>query len=136
MTENSDHNPIRAGDVPVTQVMLYGVRDELIERGEAIKAELKTELRFEIGSVRKEFGSLRGEVGTLRGEVGSLRGEIGNLAGAVHKNAAETHRLAVLIEEQNARNIVVLNHLNVLFGRQERVEGVVNDMKEVLLRAK
>ncbi len=67
--------PYRPSQVPVTQGMLYGVRDEL-------KAEVR--------SVEAKMSS-------------------------------QIHRLAVLMEEQNSKNNVVLDGLGNLFHRQ-RIE--------------
>ena len=78
---------IRKGDVPVTQKMLFGVRDEL-------KADL--------ASVRSE---LKGEI-----ESNTL-----SLESLIYKLTSEVHRLGVLIEEQNARNTIVLDGLASLY---------------------
>ncbi len=49
----------------------------------ALRAEFRTELQIQIGSVRDEIAGLatelRGEIGSVRGEIGSVRGEIADV---------------------------------------------------------
>lgn len=40
----------------------------------------------------------------------------------IHGIKADIRHVTALIEEQNARNVIVLDGLNVLFARQERIE--------------
>lgn len=94
--------PIHSTDVLVTQKMLYAVRDEL---------------KSDVNSTKKE---LRGEMATLRSE---LKTEMGVLREDLK---GEIHRLALLVEEQNARNKIVMDGLTELFYRQDRVEKLVN----------
>lgn len=78
--------PERAKDVPVTQQMLYLVRDEL-------KADLKSiEHRVD---------------------------------GRLEKMSADIHAIKILVEEQNAKNNIVLDGLTNLFHRQDRIEKLV-----------
>lgn len=68
--------PIDSKEIPATQKMLYGVRDELKADIRALEAQLTSQI----------------------------------------------HRLGILIEEQNARNRIVMDGLKILFQRQERLE--------------
>lgn len=45
------------------------------------------------------------------------------------KMMSEIHRIGLLVEEQNARNIIVLDGLRSLFDRQERLEARVRDLE-------
>jgi len=90
-------NP-RSKDVPVTTKMLFEVRDQLIDRMDA---------GFEKRD--SQFHELKSEIHGVKSEVNGLKSEV--------------HRLAILIEEQNARNIIVLDGLSSLFHRQERIES-------------
>ena len=110
--------PVRSPDVPVTQRMLYLVRDEL-------KADVK-EVRGEIQEVRGEIKQIRGEIKGLKGEIEGVKGSIQSLEGRL---TSEIHRLALLMEEQNARNIYVLDGLTNLFGRQERLEQEMAELR-------
>jgi len=66
---------------------------------------VRDELKSDILSVRSEMTSLHENFNALRAE----------MTGAIHK-------VALLVEEQNSRNVIVLDGLNVLFHRQEQIE--------------
>ncbi len=127
----------RSRDVYVTQAMLYGVRDELKSHIDAkiggVNATLfglKGEISGFKGQVSGVDAGLRGQISkvdaSLRGEIGGLKGQISkvdaSLKGEINGIKSEIHRLAILMEEQNARNIIVLDGLANLFERQERIE--------------
>jgi hypothetical protein len=103
--------PRRASEVPVTQAMLFGVRDEL-----------KAFVKSEIHGVKSEIHGIKSENQGIKSETQGIKSEI--------------HRLALLIEEQNARNRIVLDGLTGLFARQDRVEGELTDLKEIVYRTK
>lgn len=86
--------PERAENVPVTQKMLYGVRDELKSDMKAMEARLD-------GKIDSNFHSLSAQV---------------------HQLHSQVHRIGILVEEQNAKNNIVLDGLTMLFERQERME--------------
>ena len=89
MTKKSKY-PSHSENVPMTQKMLYLVRDEL-------KASIHSQdARFD--SIDEKFKSLE------------------------HKMDSRFNELKILIEEQNARNRIVLDGLTNLFARQERIE--------------
>ncbi len=100
--------PERAADVPVTQKMLFGVRNEL-----------KAFMKSEIHGVKSEIHGMKSEIHEIKSEVHGLKSEV--------------HKLAVLIEEQNARNRVVLDGLTNLFTRQDRVEQQTVGFEKTLL---
>lgn len=132
----------RKADVPVTQKMLHLVRDQLQEQMLGTEHRLRAEIESSTESVRQEFRStaesLRQE---LHSRTESLKQEIHSTRDSLHKDMSEIkvnietlhadvhdirsdiHRLGGLIEEQNARNAVVMDGLGILFGRQERVEN-------------
>ena len=88
--QNMEKFPNLPGNVPVTQKMLFGVRNELVSK----------------------FMSLEHKVESFRQEVKS----------DVHEIKGEVHRIALLVEEQNSKNNIVLDGLANLFSRQERIE--------------
>lgn len=96
--------PIRSADVPVTVQMLYGVRDQLIKRIDSRFHSLKSEIH----EVKSEIHGVKSEIHEIKSDVSGLREEV--------------HRLALLMEEQNARNAIVLDGLTGLFDRQDRLE--------------
>ncbi len=92
--------PERAADMPVTQKMLYGIRDEMMSK--FISLEHKMNAGFE--AVGSDVQSVRADVQSLKADVQSVK--------------ADVHRVLVLVEEQNARNAIVFDGLTSLFGRQ------------------
>ena len=140
-------NSKKSKDLPVTQAMLYSVRDELKSdiasqsleirsvRGEveSLKGEVKSlwgetrSLRGEIQAVRGEVEVVRGEVEVVRGEVISLREDMNAkfdlvLAGMA-KQDAKIHRMLTLYEEQENRNKYVLDGYHQLHRRQDQFEA-------------
>lgn len=115
---SNDTESVRADDVPVTRRMLYLVRDEL-------KADL--------GSLRGENKSIKGEIAVIKGEIASIKGEMASMRSEM---TSGIHRIALLVEEQNARNAFVLDGLNVLFHRQDRIEKTVAELQEIVLKTK
>ena len=150
-TKKSVVKDIQPEDVPVTKAMLELTEKRLEEKIESAKLELKseigsvrTELRAEIGTVRTELRAeigtarteLRAEIGTARtelgAEIGSVKSELQAVKAAIHDVKSEVHRLAILIEEQNARNKIVLEGLTGLFQRQDRIEKRTDEMEMTL----
>lgn len=90
--------PSRAANVPVTQKMLYAVRDDLDSSFKTLKASVRTvDAKIEVvdAKVDAHFHQLSGQI----------------------------HQMKILVEEQNAKNNIVLDGLTNLFERQERVEA-------------
>lgn len=142
----------RKAEVPVTQKMLHLVRDQLQERMLGTEHRLRAEIESSAGSLRQELHSTRESLRqefhstteSLRQELHSttesLRQELHSTRDSLHKDMSEIkvnletmsadvhdirgeiHRLGGLMEEQNARNAVVMDGLRNLFGRQERIE--------------
>lgn len=50
--------------------------------------------------------------------------------------ASEVHRIALLVEEQNAKNNYVLDHLNMLYLRQDRAENRIDALEETMAQFK
>ncbi len=89
-------------DYPATRGMLDRTRQELKAEIKGVKAEIKgvrSELNAKIDGVRSE----------LKAEIASLR--------------ASVERTNLLVEEQNANNRIVLEGLQALWQRQDRLEA-------------
>jgi uncharacterized protein (UPF0335 family) len=97
----------KADEVPVTAAMLRETRTELLERIDQAKSEL-----------RAEFAELRAEVHSLRADVHGMRAEIA--------------RIGLLVEEQNARNKIVLDGLMAYIDRQNRLEKRMDTVEETV----
>lgn len=141
---------LRPEEVPVTQAMLYGVRDELIHRMGLMEGRLepkfdgrfqkiderfeKIDQRFEkiderFEQVDKRFDRMEVAQDKLASEVSRVYTAMGLLRTEL---SAEISRVGVLVEEQNARNQVVLEGLSGLFRRQEKVESEVSETKRFI----
>jgi hypothetical protein len=97
--------PQKATDVPVTQAMLYSVRDGL----------------------ESKFMSLEHRFVGLEHRVVSLE----HFVRSESKNTqAQIHKIALLVEEQNAKNNIVLDGLTNLFARQERIENHILELRK------
>jgi hypothetical protein len=98
----------RSEDQPATRKMLHLVRDEL-------KADVRSlESKMDAG-----FIAVRGEMAELRHEVRSGFAEIRS---ELQKRDAEHSRMLLLLEEQHANNKIVLEGLQALWQRQDRLE--------------
>ena len=101
--------------VPVTVEMLRQTRNELVARIDASEKTLSAEIKLQIHGVRSEFNGLRSEFDGMRAEL--------------HEVRADVARIVVLVEEQNARNAVVLEGLTNLWHRQSHQEKRTDDLE-------
>jgi chromosome segregation ATPase len=160
--------PERAADVPVTQKMLYLVRDELthglrgVDRrltsvGKGFEGKigsletridvLEVKLEGKIGALETRIDALEvkleGKIGSLEtridalevkleGKIGALETRIDALDAKIDSKfeifMSEIHKIKILVEEQNAKNNIVLDGLTSLFARQERLEDRVSKL--------
>ncbi|HSO00410.1 MAG TPA: hypothetical protein VLS89_19090 [Candidatus Nanopelagicales bacterium] len=86
---------LTADELPATRRMLADVRTELLLRIDQTKEELKAEIH----GVRADIHAMQAEI---------------------HGVKADVARISFLIEEQNARNKVVLDALSAFMDRQTR----------------
>ena len=98
--------------MPVTQRMLYDVRDQLV-----------TQMKAMVHGSKKEFHGFKSDIHGLKSEFQGLKSDM-------HGLKSEMHRVALLVEEQNARNRIVLDGLASLFERQDRVEAKVDALQK------
>jgi chromosome segregation ATPase len=168
--------PLTAGEVPVTRVMLESVRTEVLQRIDksreeakadaqrihdkldrkidTVKGELKaeiqefrtelkaeiqevrTELKAEIQEVRTELKAeiqeVRTEVQGVKAEVRELKAEIHDIKAVVHATQAQVARIELLVEEQNARNKIVLDGITAILSRQEQVEQRISNVEDTV----
>lgn len=95
--------PLKSTDVPVTQTMLFLVRDELSAK---------------LSEVDRRLGA----------QISQLDAKTDGQATRI---AIEIHQIKLLIEEQNARNIFVLDGLRSLFDRQDRLEKKIDQKRQL-----
>lgn len=101
----------RSDELPVTQAMLFLVRDEL-------KAGQRS-LGRRIDSLESRIDSLEARIDSLEARIDSLEAKMDSKFEAM---SGQLHQMTLLIEEQNHRNTIVLDGLRSLFERQDRVE--------------
>jgi chromosome segregation ATPase len=115
--------------------MLSGVRTELLERIDQVKNELKAdihEVKADIDGVKAEIHGVKAEIHELRAEIHGVKAEIHGVKAEIHEVKAEVARIAFLIEEQNARNKVVLDGLMAVIDRQDRTERRMDTVEETV----
>ena len=129
--------PRKSTDIPVTQTMLFHVRDELKTDISGVEVRLGAK----ISGLDNRITGLDNRITGLEAKMNSLETRLdgritgfenkmdSKIAGLENKMDSYFHRLAMLIEEQNARNIYVLDGLTILFDRQERIENEFKELK-------
>ena len=112
---------IKAEDQPATRKMLSLVRDE-------IKADIRS-LNQKIDGHDTKFRSLDTKVQSLDTKVEALCTKVENIDSKIsglradfQKLEAGNFRMQLLLEEQNANNRIVLDGLQALWHRQDRLE--------------
>jgi hypothetical protein len=70
--------------------------------------------------------------GDIKASTLGLRSEFQEVKSDIAKMSAQIYELRALTEEQNARNIPVLDALTSLFTRQDRVEGRVDEVEKTI----
>jgi len=110
-----------ADEVPVTRGMLTGLRTELLQRIDQGREEAKAENR-----------KLDGKIDALRAEIHEVKAEIHEVKAEIHEVKAGMARIEVLVEEQNARNRIVLDGIAALLSRQNQVEQRVTQVEDTV----
>ena len=70
----------------------------------------------------------------LEAEIGELRAEIHEVKAEIHGMKAGIARIEVLVEEQNARNKIVLDGITVLLNWQNQVEDRITQVEDTVRR--
>lgn len=117
-----------ADELPVTRAMLSAVRTELLERVDQVQNKLEAKIH----EVRAEVQEVRAEVHALKAEVHGLKAEIHEIKADIHEIKGGMARMMLLLEEQNARNKVVLDGLVAVMARQERTETRLDRVEEMV----
>jgi hypothetical protein len=107
-----------ADEVPVTRGMLVGVRTEILQRIDQGREGTRAEIR-----------ELKAE---LKGDIHRLDAAIHDVKAEIHDVKAGMARIEVLVEEQNARNRIVLDGITALLSRQNQVEQRVVQVEDTV----
>ena len=86
------NKPIRSGQTPATITLLYAMEDRLTHRIESGHSELKAEIQSVKSGLESQIQSVKSE---LKSDINDVKSEL--------------HRIAILFEEQNARNKYVMD---------------------------
>lgn len=108
-------------DIPATCGMLSDVRTELVERFDAADKR--------IDAVEKRIDAVENR---LMGEIHRLEAAVHGVASEVHSLKSQVARVSYLVEEQNARNKIVLDALVAFIDRQDRVEKRMDSVEETV----
>ncbi len=107
----------RSERVPVTKKMLFEVRDEL----KSLVNSRSHALESKIEGLRSDF---KADVHTMKADMHAMKADI-------HGMKADVHAIKLLVEEQNARNRIVLDGLGIYFERTERLEGRMDSIERL-----
>lgn len=136
--------PVKRKDVPATQAFLYSVRNELKKeiantrndlKGDLELTNLKIsavgyELKADIAATNSRIDAVRDE---LKADIASLRieakADVARLESKIDKLSLQIHQMMIMMEEQRAQNIYVLDGYASLYDRQERLENSWNDFE-------
>ena len=123
--------PIRSAQTPATVAMLYAMEDRLTDKMEAglqgVKSEihgLRSEfhdMKSEIHAIKSEIHEVKSEVQGLKSEIHGVKSEVHGLKSEIHGVKSELHRVALLVEEQNARNKYVMDGYAQLYEMVEKI---------------
>ncbi len=113
--------PPETRDLPATQGMLQLVR-----------TELRSEMKAGFSNVDKRFDEVRAMIHDLSATVHGLSASVHGLSASVHRVEASVAHQSMLAEEQNSRNLIVLEGLTGLGQRQTRVELRMDETWELV----
>jgi predicted nuclease with TOPRIM domain len=127
-------------DLPATQGILHLVRNELKENISELKAEIRgmngrfDQIDGKFAQIDGKFDQIDGRFAQIDGKFVQVDGRFDQLEAKMdemkHELKGEISRLAVLVEEQNVRNNIVLEGLSGLFHRQEKVENRIDNVEK------
>lgn len=151
---------MKKSDIPITQEMLYAVRDDLRSairsadhKVDSLDSKIKSidskfdsidsriqsmDARFDsidskIQSMDARFDSVDSRMDSLDSKIDSVDSKIDSVELRLNSKfediKSDIHQVKLLVEEQNARNVIVLDGLAGLFHRQDRVEKEVIDLR-------
>ena len=101
--------PLRSPQVPVTVEMLN-----------EMEGRLSHKIDFGLAAVRAEISGVKSEIFGLKSETSGIKSEIFGIKSEISGIKSELHRVALLVEEQNARNKFVLDGYAQLYELIER----------------
>jgi hypothetical protein len=114
----------KRNSVPVTAQMLHELQDETKNGFKKFDARFKR-VDARLRQVDARFDKVDARFDSMDARFDNMDAKFDELK---HEIKADIHRLGLLIEEQNARNVFVLDGLTSLFNRQDRIEQKVSKL--------
>ncbi|MGE3975386.1 MAG: hypothetical protein AB7F59_12755 [Bdellovibrionales bacterium] len=112
--------PVRKKQVPATQDMLFEVRNEL-------KSDIKR-LDLKVGGLEK---CIDGTEQRLETKIDGVEQRLTlKMDTQFYELKSIIHKLTLIVEEQNARNVYVLDGYANLYDRQDRLESRMSDFEK------
>ena len=134
--------PPETRDLTATQGMLQLVRTELKEDISGLRSEMKAgfskiDARFKrvdarFNTIDARFDKIDARFNEIDGRFGEVDGKFHEVVAAIHGLTAQVARQGMLVEEQNARNNIVLEALTGLTQRQNRVESRMDETEKLV----
>jgi archaellum component FlaC len=90
--------PVRSSQTPTTSAMLYEMEERLNHRMDKGFHRLTTDIQ----DIKADIGGIKAEIGGIKADIGDIKVEMSGMK-------SELHRVALLVEEQNARNKYVMD---------------------------
>ncbi len=112
-SQKSKKTPVRSKDIPVTQAMLYKVRNDLKHDNFSIRHEMNA--RFK--EVDARFNQVDARFNQVDARFEKLESKMEEVLSAVH-------RVGLLVEEQDARNKYVLDGYAQLYEQINKRKNV------------
>lgn len=123
-------NPIKipsahGDDQPATRKIVWLVRDEL--RSDFQSLEQKMESRFT--EMESRFSKIDSRFNEMEARFTSIDSRFQSIESRFLSIESKLSQMMVLLEEQNSNNRIVLEGLQGLWQRQERIESVLSNLK-------
>ena len=127
--------PVRSPEVPATTAMLYAMEDRLDHKIEGVRADLKSDIhgvKTEMQDMKSEMQSMKSEIQGIKSEIHGIKSEIQGMKSEMHGMKSEFHRVALLVEEQNARNKYVLDGYGQLYEMVAKQSATLAELATLL----
>ena len=133
------NRPRKSANVPVTKAMLYKVRDELKSETSSIRHDLKA-FRSDMSSrfhnvdskfdgmnskfhgIDSRFDEMNAKFHNVDSRFDDLDSKFHKVMAEIQKLTGEVHNTRLLMEEQNSKNIFVLDGYTSLSDRLSKLE--------------
>jgi predicted nuclease with TOPRIM domain len=125
---------LKSDRIPATRSMLFGVRDELMKRFNSHDRRFDS-VSAQIGELNSRFATLstsvKDQFGELNQRLESQKDDlISQIRAATERLSAEIRRQGVLAEDQNAKNLYVVDGITSHSHRMDAIEKRINYLEK------